>query len=64
MGQRVGELSWKNPDFCVFSVAVMAKCLRLVVGGNSVSGRVVWRQRVPLFEGHRFPSTASRRDIR
>jgi hypothetical protein len=60
----VGELSWKNADFCVLSVAVMAKCLRLVVGGNSVSGRVVCRQRVPMIEWHRLPSTGSRWDIR
>jgi hypothetical protein len=26
MGHTVGELSWKNGDFCVFSVAAMAKC--------------------------------------
>jgi hypothetical protein len=64
MGRTVGELSWKNADFCVLSVAVMAKCLRLVVGGNSVSGRVDRRQRVPVFEGHRLKSTASRQDIR
>jgi hypothetical protein len=38
--------------------------LRLLVRGNSISGRVVQRQRVPVFEEHRLPSTASRRDIR
>jgi hypothetical protein len=32
-------------------------------GGNSISGRVVRHQRVPVFDGHRLPSTASRRDI-
>jgi hypothetical protein len=26
MGHTIRELSWKNADFCVFSVAVMAKC--------------------------------------
>jgi hypothetical protein len=36
--------------------------LRLAVRGNSISGRVVRRQRVPVFEGHRLPSTASRWD--
>jgi hypothetical protein len=63
LGRTVGELSWKDADFCVLCVAVMAKCLRLVVGGNSISGRVVRRQRMPVFEGHRLPSTASRREI-
>jgi hypothetical protein len=38
--------------------------LRIAVRGNSVSGRVVRRQRVPVFEGHRLPSTGSRWDIR
>jgi hypothetical protein len=38
--------------------------LRLAVRGNSTPGRYVRRQRVPVFEGHRLPSTASRRDIR
>jgi hypothetical protein len=50
--------------FCVFSVAVMESVLRLAVRGNSISGRVVRRQRVPVFEGHRLPSTGSRWDIR
>jgi hypothetical protein len=27
MGGTVGELSWKYADFCVFSVAVMEKCV-------------------------------------
>jgi hypothetical protein len=38
--------------------------LRLAVRGNSISGRVDQRQRVPVFEKHRLPSTAIRRDIR
>jgi hypothetical protein len=38
--------------------------LRLLVRGNSISRRVVRRQRVRVFEGHRLPSTGSRRDIR
>jgi hypothetical protein len=38
--------------------------LRLAVRGNSISGRVVQRQRVPVFEEHRLPSTGSRWDIR
>jgi hypothetical protein len=31
------------------------RVLRLAVRGNSISGRVVRRQRVPVFEGHRLP---------
>jgi hypothetical protein len=38
--------------------------LRLAVRENSFSGRVVRRQRVPVFEGHRLPSTGSGRNIR
>jgi hypothetical protein len=35
--------------FCVFSVAVMEKFVTLAVRGNSISGGVVRRQRVPVF---------------
>jgi hypothetical protein len=38
--------------------------LWVAVRGSSISGRVVRRQRVPVFEGQRLPSTASRWDIR
>jgi hypothetical protein len=38
--------------------------LRLAVRGNSISGRVVQRQRVPAFKEHRLLSTGSRWDIR
>jgi hypothetical protein len=38
--------------------------LRLAVRGNSISGRVVRRQRVPVFEMNRLPSTASQREKR
>jgi hypothetical protein len=38
--------------------------LRLSFMGNSYSDPVVRRQRVPVFEGHRLPSTGSRWDIR
>jgi hypothetical protein len=64
MGHTVGERWWKNAVFCVFSVAVMESVLRLAVRGNSISGRVVRRQRVPVFDKHRLPSTGSRWDIR
>jgi hypothetical protein len=35
----------------------------LGVRGNTISGRVVRRQRVAVFQGHRLPSTGSRLDI-
>jgi hypothetical protein len=38
--------------------------LRLAVRGNSISGRVVRRLMVPVFEMNRLPSTASQREIR
>jgi hypothetical protein len=38
--------------------------LRLAVRGNSISVRVVRRQRVPVFEMNRLPSTASQREKR
>jgi hypothetical protein len=38
--------------------------LRRAVRGISISDGVVRRQRVPVFEGHRLPSTASQRDVR
>jgi hypothetical protein len=59
MRHALGELSWKNADFCVFSVAVMEKGFEACGWGNSSSGQVVRRQRVPVFEKHRLPSTAS-----
>jgi hypothetical protein len=50
--------------FCVFSLALWKWVLRLAVSENSLSCRVFWLQRVPVFEGHRLPSTGSRWDIR
>jgi hypothetical protein len=38
--------------------------LRLAVREIIISGRVVRRHRVPVFEKHRLPSTGSRWDIR
>jgi hypothetical protein len=64
MGHTVGELSWKNVIFVYLAWRLWQSVLRLAVRGNSISGRVVRRQRVPVFEKHRLPSTASRRDIR
>jgi hypothetical protein len=36
----------------------------IAVTGNTISGRVFRRQRVPVFKKHRLPLTASRRDKR
>jgi hypothetical protein len=43
---------------------VKKNVLRLAVRGNGISGRVVRRQRVPVFERHRLPSLGSRCDVR
>jgi hypothetical protein len=56
-----------KPTFCVFpvfSVAVMEKCCDACGDGNTISGRVFRRQRVPVFQRHRLPLTGSRWDIR
>jgi hypothetical protein len=54
----------KTPIFVHLAWRLWQSVLRLAVRENSISGRVVRRQRVPVFEGHRLPSTASRRDKR
>jgi hypothetical protein len=36
----------------------------LTVTENTISGLVVWRRRVPVFQRHRLPLTGSRWDIR
>jgi hypothetical protein len=54
----------KTPIFVYLAWRFWQSLLRLAVGGNSISGRVVRRQRVPVFEGHRLPSTGSRWDMR
>jgi hypothetical protein len=64
MGHTVGEMSWKKRGFCLFSLSLWQSVLRLAVRGNSISGRVVRRQRVPVFEWHRLLSTGSRWYIR
>jgi hypothetical protein len=53
-----------SPIFVYLAWRLRKSVLRLAVSGNSSSGRVVRHQRVPEFEGHRLPSSASRRDIR
>jgi hypothetical protein len=50
----------KTPIFVYLAWRLWKSVLRLVVGRNSISGRVVRRQRVPVFEGHRLPSTGKR----
>jgi hypothetical protein len=54
----------RTPIFVYLAWRFWQSLLRLAVRGNSISGRVVRRQRVLVFEEHRLPSTASRRDIR
>jgi hypothetical protein len=43
---------------------VRKSVLTLPVRMNTISGRVVRRQRVPVFEGHRLPSLRSRWELR
>jgi hypothetical protein len=50
----------KTPILVYLACRLWKSVLRLAVRGNSISGRVVRRYRVPLFEGHRLPSTGSR----
>jgi hypothetical protein len=47
----------KTPIFMYLAWRVWQSFLRLAVRGNSISGRVARRQRVPVFEGHRVSST-------
>jgi hypothetical protein len=54
----------KRGFFEYFLWRLWKSVLRLAVRGNSISGRVVRRQRVPVFDKHRLPSTGSRWDIR
>jgi hypothetical protein len=56
-----------KPTFCVFpvlTVAVTESVVTLVLTGNTNSGRVFQRLKVPEFERHRLPLTGSRWDIR
>jgi hypothetical protein len=64
MGHTVGERSWNTWFLVYLASRLWRSVLRLAVRVNSISGRVVRRQRVPVFEGHRLPSTGSRWDIR
>jgi hypothetical protein len=59
MGHTIGELSWNNmPIFVYLAWRLWKSVLRLLVRGNSISRLDVRRQRVPVFEKHRLPSTA------
>jgi hypothetical protein len=49
----------KTPIFVFLAFRLWQSVLRLAVRGNSISDRVVRRQRVPVFEEHRLPSTGS-----
>jgi hypothetical protein len=58
-----------KPTFCVFLALYLAwrlwkSVVTLAVTRNTNSGRVYWRQRVPVFQRHRLPLTGSRWDIR
>jgi hypothetical protein len=61
---RLVSCRGKTPIFVYLAWRLWQSVLRLLVRGNSISGRFVRRQRVPVFEKHRLPSTASRRNIR
>jgi hypothetical protein len=67
MGQRwlIGRRT--KPTFCVFavfSVAVMEKCCDACFHGEYYFRSVFQHLRVPVFQWHRPPLTASRWDIR
>jgi hypothetical protein len=49
----------KTPNFVCLAWQLWQSVLRLAVRGSSISGRFVRRHRVPVFEGHRLPSTGS-----
>jgi hypothetical protein len=45
----------ENPFFVFSDWLLWKRVLRLAVWENSICGRVVRRQRLPVFEGHRLP---------
>jgi hypothetical protein len=51
----------KTPIFVYLAWRLWKSALRLLVSGNITSRRDVRRQRVPVFEKYRLPSTGSRR---
>jgi hypothetical protein len=68
MGHTVAERWWKDADFlcisCYLAWRLWKSAVTLAVTGNTISGRVVLRQMVPMYELHRLPLTGSRWDIR
>jgi hypothetical protein len=54
----------ETPIFVYLAWRIWQSVLRLAVRGNSISGQVIRRQRVPVFGKHRLPSPASQWDIR
>jgi hypothetical protein len=62
MEETVSEGRGNPFDFVYLAWRLWKSFLRLAVRRNSISGRVVRRQRVPVFDGHRIPSTESRWD--
>jgi hypothetical protein len=64
MGGTVGDRRGKTLIFVYLAWRLWKSVMRLVVGVNSVSIGLFRRQRVPVFEKHRLPSTGSRRDMR
>jgi hypothetical protein len=56
-----------KPTFCVFpvfSVAVMERGCDACRDGNTISGLLFWRQKMPKIKRRRLPLTESRWDIR
>jgi hypothetical protein len=67
MGHTVAERSWNDADFVYFLYSawrLWKSIVTLAVTGNTIFGRVFWRQVVPVSEWRRWPLTGSRRDIR
>jgi hypothetical protein len=64
MGHTVCGRSWKNVFFVILAWRLRKSVLTLAVRENTISGRVVMRQRALVFQRRRLPSTGSRFDIR
>jgi uncharacterized membrane protein len=68
MGHTMADRSSNEADFlCILlylAWRLWKSVVTLAVKGNTISGRVFRRQRVPEFKGHRLPLTGSRWDIR
>jgi hypothetical protein len=64
MGHTYASSRIKAPIFVYLAWRLCRSVLRLAVRGIRICGRVVRRQRVPVFQGHRLPSLGSRWAIR